>query len=71
MDFPLVRAEIGHEEEVFFDRADCSRAQAGRDGPGGLGPGPADRSLGADLLLLEEAVWRAVVGAGPRAESTG
>ena len=34
-----------------------------------VGPDPPDRDFGADVLPLEEAVWRAPVGAGPRVEA--
>jgi hypothetical protein len=68
-DFPMNDEEIGHEEEALFDRADRRDPGAGGDGSGGVGPDPPDRDFRVDVLPLEEVVWWAPVGAGPRVEA--
>ena len=59
--FHLVSREIGYEEEAVFDQADCFNFKAGGDGDGCGRSDPTDWNIGADLLPLEEAIWRAPV----------
>ena len=56
------REERSREEEQVHRGADFVRVEAGRDGDARGGGHSADGDLGADILPLEEALWR--VGTG-------
>lgn len=59
-------AEVRHEAEVVFGRADRRRAEASRVRHGGSGHCPTGGDFGANALPLEEAVRGVVVGSGAR-----